>query len=135
MSYIPSGSFTPQDLAYATLIDLTSVATTLVINANEGGIISALCLKVLTNVTGTPTARVNITIDGGTTSQIVIYSAANMFFFNGYLSGTGTGATAGDSIIYPFNAPYNASIVVSFQVTGGATGGTIGVALVRSKRN
>jgi len=130
-----SASYSPQPINTANA-STASVASTDIVNVTEAGFLSAVALRVTSTVDGN-TSTLDITVDGGTTQHIKVYTASNTWDsgilpFN--LSGA-SGSSSGNALVVPINITYSTSLHIAFNVTGAGTIGAVQVSVMRSKKN
>ncbi len=118
-------------------IDLTSAATSTIVNVTESGILEQVSFQLISaGITGTPTAYFRITSDGTAGDDIYIYqgsagwvSSTKMFIFSG------DGATQWDRVTILLGIPYRTSLKVDFTVSSAATTGEGAAGVLRAKSN
>jgi len=116
---------------------LTATGSTDVVNVTEAGVLSAIGIRTTAAADGTPTMTLDITIDGGTTQHLKVYTAATSFdpslvAFN--LNGT-SGAGAANGVVLVLGTAYKTSLQVAANVTGASTStGTVQVSVLRGKQ-
>ncbi|MEN6536815.1 MAG: hypothetical protein ABFD60_08425 [Bryobacteraceae bacterium] len=133
MSYIPLESYIPQAIDYSP-IDLSSLATTTVVDVTEAGVLVHIGFEAETAITGDPMGTVTITVDGATPASMEIFKAGNEF--SQELHGAarqGSGPVSQDSCTWILGTRYAKSLKVEVTITSGGTG-TLGFTVSRAKR-
>ena len=116
-------------------VDLTAIASTSIVNVTEAGILLSIGFFVTTVPDGTPTVTIDITVDGGTTRSIALYTAAltwaTSFRALAARSDSDTGA-ASDVAALILNVPYKTSLLVGIDVaTATSSTGALMVSVLR----
>ena len=114
---------------------LTGTGSTDIFNGSEAGILLSIGIKVTTNVTGTPTATIDITADGGTTRSFPLYGGSTTWVNSfGALAGRDVGSegqSVGDKAALILGIPYKTSLQVAINVTGAGSAGVVEATVLR----
>lgn len=115
------------------LRDLTSTGTTPALNVSEGGVITQINVRVVTAPTINAQARLAVTIDGTTTTNVQLYNTAQVFDTDVLDFATvGDGDAAGDLIRFHCWIPYETSANVGIENQAIANG-SLSLSVARSK--
>jgi hypothetical protein len=142
---IPGGgaavaSYEPQEFVVSSAA-LNSVANTVVLSESDSGQLLNVGIRTTSaTVTGTPTAVLKITVDGGTTRSYVIWNGSTVFNVDAragagwsFSTAAGNGATVGDFLTFQFYTTYTTSILVEFEVTAAASSAsTVRIVVLRA---
>lgn len=118
---------------------LFAIGSTDVINVTETGKLLGILLRLNAGVSGTPTMRLEIVVDGGTQENIPVYSASKTwepFFqrlvrvFNG--SVVVNGDALNDAFYLWMDCHYKTSLIVRANCTGAGSGGGVDVFGIRA---
>ena len=115
---------------------LTASASTTVVTATESGVLIHVGICILATISGSPSAWVDVTIDGGSVRSFLLWSGSSVWHLNGarVYATNGDGDAVGDNIILPFGAMrYQTSLLVVSRVASTGTG-SFGVSVRRGTK-
>jgi len=115
---------------------LSATGTTTIVSVSEAGKLLEILLNTTATPTGTPSCQLQITIDGGTREDIVIYvAAATWVKFWELNSPDGNDVGANGSVARIFlDVRYDTSLLIELNTTGAGTGGTLAAHVLRATK-
>ena len=135
------GVFRPRDPGAAVNRSLSATGSTDIVNVTEAGKLLGILLNVTAGVTGTPTMRLEIVVDGGTQENIPIYTASNTWedFFRrlvGAMSAVNSidGDTGSNAVYLLLDCLYDTSLVVRVNTTTAGSAGAVDLWVVRATK-
>ncbi len=141
LSPLAVSAFRYRDPTTAATRALDAAASTDIINVTEAGKLLGILVAVTVGVTGTPTMRLEIVVDGGTQENITVYSASNnwaTFFARLSRNVTGLGGidgnTANDEFFLEMDCPYETSLIVRANCTGAGSAGSVDAYAIRATK-
>ncbi len=135
---VGSGGLEAYDITFTSVSDqVDGTGSVDIIDVTETGLLIGIGVVVSTNVTGTPTSVLEITVDGGTLRSLKVYDGATNWAFDGLMNfadGSHLGATLGNKGVLWLHSRYASSLKVSHNVTGAGSAGAISVGVIRGTK-